>query len=120
MTHDMNRYQVYAHGGVRQAAQKVLQEQVKKDKEAMMSGKKLGQKAERMPLEEDEQCCICYDTMHEEQNLAHCGYGCGKNMHTECMERWVRHKLSNNQSISCPLCRTPLGENISQELQLIT
>lgn len=40
--HDMNRYQVYAHGGVRQAAHKMLQEQAKKDKEAMLSDKKLG------------------------------------------------------------------------------
>ena len=50
----MNRYQVYAHGGVRQAAQKALQEQAKKDKEAVLSDKKLGSKLPRMPLEEDE------------------------------------------------------------------
>jgi hypothetical protein len=67
ITHDMNRYQVYAHGGVRQAAKKAMQEQAKKDKEAVLSGdSNLGSRAPRAPLEEGEQCCICYDTMHEE------------------------------------------------------
>ena len=70
-------------------------EDAKKDKEAIQNGtepipeKKLAQ----MELEPDEQCCVCYDTMEKEQNLTFCEYGCGKNIHTECMERWVRHKV---------------------------
>ena len=73
-----------------------------------------------MPLQPEEQCCICYDNMSEEQNITYCKLGCGRNIHTDCMERWVRHKIQNNQNISCPLCRTFLGQNISQELRLIT
>lgn len=73
-----------------------------------------------MELEPDETCCVCYEVMDSQQNLTFCKVGCGKNIHTECMERWVRHKIQNHQSISCPLCRTRWGENALDELRLIT
>ena len=47
-------------------------------------------------LEEDETCCVCYEVMNNEENLTFCKVGCGKNIHTECMERWVRHKVSSH------------------------
>ena len=42
----MNRYSVYAQGGPRQAAEKELKEQAKREKEALKSGK---------PIKEDSQ-----------------------------------------------------------------
>ena len=44
ITYDLNRYQVYAHGGVRKAAQKVMLEQAKKDKEAAANHADLAEK----------------------------------------------------------------------------
>jgi hypothetical protein len=45
-----------------------------------------------MALEPDEPCPICYEVMAETDNLTFCRYGCGKNMHVECLDRWVRFK----------------------------
>jgi hypothetical protein len=33
------------------------------------------------------------------------------------MERWVKHKQSNHQEVSCPLCRTDWGSNALEELK---
>ena len=46
ITKRMNRYSVYAQGGPRQAAEKELKEQAKREKEALKSGK---------PIKEDSQ-----------------------------------------------------------------
>ena len=46
----------------------------------------------QMELEPEENCCVCYTEMNENDNLAYCRFGCGRNLHTECMERWVKHK----------------------------
>jgi E3 ubiquitin-protein ligase ZSWIM2 len=70
-----------------------------------------------MVLEEDESCCVCYEVMHDNDNLSYCKFGCGRNLHTECMERWVKHKQSNHQEVSCPLCRTDWGSNALEELK---
>ena len=74
----------------------------------------------QLALEEDETCCVCYEVMSNEENLTFCKVGCGKNIHTECMERWVKHKVSSMTAVSCPLCRTSWGENVLEELRLVT
>jgi hypothetical protein len=48
-----------------------------------------------MELESDETCCVCYSEMSDKENLTYCKVGCGRNIHTECMERWSKHKLKN-------------------------
>ena len=53
-----------------------------------------------MELEADESCCVCYEGMSENDNLSYCKFGCGRNLHTECMERWVKHKTQNAQEVS--------------------
>lgn len=73
-----------------------------------------------MELEEGENCCVCYCEMTNEDNLTYCKFGCGRNLHTECMERWVKHKLQNDQQVSCPLCRVDWGKNALEELQKLT
>ena len=46
-----------------------------------------------MELEAGEACCICYMDMNEGDNLAYCTFGCGRNIHTECMKIWVKNRI---------------------------
>eukprot|EP00347_Sterkiella_histriomuscorum_P013897 403362939 len=71
----------------------------------------------RMILDKDEPCCVCHENMKNTDNLTYCKYGCGRNIHIDCIEVWVKHKLSNNQQITCPLCRTDWGQNVLEELK---
>eukprot|EP00347_Sterkiella_histriomuscorum_P003657 403363451 len=71
----------------------------------------------RMILDKDEPCCVCHENMKNTDNLTFCKYGCGRNIHIDCIEVWVKHKLSNNQQITCPLCRTDWGQNVLEELK---
>ena len=41
--------------------------------------------------------------MKEDHNLTYCKHGCGKNIHTDCIEHWVKHKLSSGTKITCPV-----------------
>lgn len=47
-----------------------------------------------MKLDAEETCCVCYEIMKEEENLTYCKFGCGRNLHTDCIEVWVKHKIS--------------------------
>ncbi len=70
------------------------------------------------PLEEDEMCCVCCDTLRESEDLSHCRYGCGRQIHTECLTRCFKHNESSGKPLNCPLCRTnwgPLGLEILKE-----
>ncbi len=46
----------------------------------------------RQKLEDDESCCVCFADMKEDDNLTYCKTGCGKNVHTNCVEVWAKHK----------------------------
>lgn len=61
-----------------------------------------------MKLEPEEQCCVCFEEMKGEgqENLTYCKFGCGRNLHTDCIEVWVKHKISVGQKISCPVSVT--------------
>lgn len=72
------------------------------------------------PLDPGENCCVCYELMTEDANLAYCKFSCGRNLHTDCMERWVKHKQSVGQDITCPLCRESWGRNALEELKETT
>ncbi len=61
------------------------------------------QTVKRMHLDPEETCCVCYEVMKPEENLAFCKYGCGRNIHTDCIEVWVKHKISVAQKITCPV-----------------
>lgn len=67
-----------------------------------------------MALEPDEMCCICFNTMKEGDNLTFCKVECGRNIHTECMEKWAKSQTT------CPLCRTDWGPNCIEELKETT
>lgn len=47
-----------------------------------------------MKLESDEVCCVCHENMKEDESLSYCKYGCGRNFHLDCIEVWVKHKVS--------------------------
>ena len=81
-----------------------------------------------MKLEAEENCCVCYEAMKEGENLTYCKIGCGRNLHTDCIEVWVKHKVSVAQKITCPvsprsclkhlqLCRTDWGPNALDDLK---
>eukprot|EP00347_Sterkiella_histriomuscorum_P013158 403365789 len=82
-------------------------------------GKKIDkrEKVSRQKLDAEETCCVCYEVMKEEENLTFCKYGCGRNIHTDCIEVWVKHKLSVAQKITCPLCRIDWGPNALDDLK---
>lgn len=144
ITRHMNPYEVRALGGVRAAAQRALhldsddiinQEDGGRlgdtfgQADDMLSGRRQAKKpkvshessgAEQRPLDPDENCCVCYDVMNEDQNLAFCKFSCGRNLHTECMERWVKHKVASGQGITCPLCRESWGSNALEDLKATT
>jgi E3 ubiquitin-protein ligase ZSWIM2 len=51
--------------------------------------------AARMKLDEGEACCVCFEEMKEgTENLTYCKFGCGRNFHIDCVEVWVKNKLS--------------------------
>ena len=70
------------------------------------------------PLEEDEMCCVCCDTLRGAEDLSHCRYGCGRQIHTECLLRCFKHNQASGKPLNCPLCRTnwgPMGVEILKE-----
>jgi E3 ubiquitin-protein ligase ZSWIM2 len=70
-----------------------------------------------MKLDPEEVCCVCHEEMKESENLTFCKVGCGRNIHTDCIEVWVKHKVSSAQKITCPLCRTDWGSNALEDLK---
>ena len=70
------------------------------------------------PLEDEEMCCVCCDTLREPEDLSHCRYGCGRQIHTDCLLRCFKHNQTSGKSLNCPLCRTnwgPMGVEILKE-----
>jgi hypothetical protein len=62
-----------------------------KAKSAEGAGKKT---VPRMKLEPEEVCCVCHEEMKDTENLTFCKSGCGRNIHVDCIEVWVKHKVS--------------------------
>ena len=46
---------------------------------------------------------ICHEDMTIDENITYCETGCGHNLHVDCMKRWVKHKISENKKITCPV-----------------
>lgn len=96
-----------AYGGVRAAANAVLHEEAQRGINQVNNrfadinnkiaadinqNKSLRPEVAQMELEPDETCCVCFEDLHSHNNLSFCKFGCGRNLHTECMEKWVVHK----------------------------
>lgn len=54
----------------------------------------------RVP-EEDEECGVCFERLCAEK-VVHCGYGCGRAVHADCFERYVR---ATSGPARCIMCR---------------
>ena len=70
------------------------------------------------PLDDDEACCVCCDTLRDSEDLSHCRYGCGRQIHTDCLMRCFKHNSGAGKPLNCPLCRTnwgPMGLEILKE-----
>lgn len=50
-------------------------------------------------------CPICQDDLKLSQALTWCRKGCGNNIHANCMQTYAQYKVSNRESVGCPLCR---------------
>lgn len=85
---------------------------IRTDADPTLGGKKKELKRAEVPprpLEDDEMCCVCCDTLREPEDLSHCLYGCGRQIHTDCLRRCFKHNQSNGKPLQCPLCRTNWG-----------
>ncbi len=52
-------------------------------------------------LEEDQECCICFEKLSDGQVVS-CVQECGQSIHKECYQHWLRF---GQQRHGCPLCR---------------
>ncbi|CAG9319700.1 unnamed protein product [Blepharisma stoltei] len=50
-------------------------------------------------------CSICQEEMKSADDLVYCKNGCGHNFHIKCMKIWADHKISNDEIVTCPMCR---------------
>ena len=70
----------------------------------------------RIELAEEFGCAICQEELKETDCLIHCKVGCGHNFHTKCMKFWADYKVSQQDNITCPLCRSNWGNGVLAEL----
>eukprot|EP01041_Mallomonas_annulata_P011048 gene11048-23099_t len=72
----------------------------------------------RQPIDDQSEniCPICQDDMIKGQALTWCRKSCGNNIHAKCMKMFAQFKISNNHTVSCPLCREEWGP---QAIQII-
>ena len=61
------------------------------------------EKEKRKPIEDDDECPICYESFFETQNekTVWCKEGCGKSIHEACFNKWAKQKIS----ATCVWCR---------------
>lgn len=62
-------------------AQEIINRILEEGKELAEEIRMKEKEVERMQLQEDETCCICFDAMTRDQNYTYCKYGCGRNFH---------------------------------------
>lgn len=69
-----------------------------------------GSKVKRKPVEADDRCGICFETLHNPEaveDTVWCQFGCGRTLHQSCMHRWAKMQLllTETRSAKCPYCR---------------
>ena len=67
---------------------------------------------QRMKLQDEETCVICFELMADEQNMTYCKYGCGRNFHMKCADHYAQHKINTKTDATCPTCRKSWGRNL--------
>lgn len=58
-----------------------------------------------MRMEEDNVCCVCFDTLSE--GGVHRVDECGHTFHSSCYIRWLQQG-----NLSCPICRTDVNDRL--------
>ena len=61
------------------------------------------------PIQPDDQCPICYESMRPGETFVYCNVMCGNNIHQGCYERWFRFRrdVQGLPTPECPMCRQP-------------
>ena len=62
-------------------AQDVISRILEEGKELAAEIRMKEKEVQRMELQEEETCCICFENLDNEQNTTYCKYGCGRNFH---------------------------------------
>lgn len=93
-------------------AQELINRILEEGKELAEEIRMKEKEVERMELQEDETCCICFDGMTRDQNYTYCKYGCGRNFHMNWANHYANHKISSKTDPNCPLCRKSWGPNV--------
>jgi hypothetical protein len=70
------------------------------------TGRRSLAKRAREVIDEESECCVCYDTILKSQNLTWCRRECGRNFHHDCLEGWLAYKRKTDEPLSCPNCRS--------------
>jgi hypothetical protein len=97
------------------------------------------------PIDPDEVCPICQDSLQSDEALTHCKVSCGNRLHVKCayvscalcdckrrrsttthfaclwaLYRyvWSQHKHSQGEAVTCPLCRSDWGRFALTELRV--
>jgi len=52
-----------------------------------------------------EDCPICYEAMHETEQLVYCKSSCGKVVHKGCFEQWSKQQHLSRKLVTCVYCR---------------
>lgn len=52
-----------------------------------------------------DQCVFCYQDFSSEKSIAKC-ICCGQTLHFDCQMTWMVENIINNNSPTCPFCRS--------------
>ena len=74
-------------------------------------------KVSRLPINDDDICPICYDSLKDspKEDVAWCAYGCGGNFHLSCVLEWIKSRNADQKHGTCPLCRIEMDEPETSE-----
>ena len=86
-------------------------------KNAIKNNKQGRKEVAARDLEADETCCVCCDNLHTNEDLSHCRYGCGRQIHTDCLMRCFKHNKQEGKAMVCPLCRTKWDDGAIEYLE---
>ena len=53
------------------------------------------------PVSDDDECAICFEDLKDDMDIVYCRYGCGQNLHQDCLNKWANQKAV----VTCVYCR---------------
>jgi len=84
---------------------------------AMAVGEKKGEAAKEEEEEEGEKCAVCLNTIDSDDvdNPAGPPLTCSHRYHAFCLHFWVKRCASKSIEPTCPYCRAPVQEMVSDQ-----